>query len=91
VSTDEVYGSLGPDDAPFHEDTPYAPNSPYSASKAGSDHLVRAYHVDGTPSLIINGKYRVTGLAERGIGFPEMVQLTLDLVKQEAEAKKVHK
>src|SRR5277367_1650671 len=43
VSTDEVYGSLGPDDAPFHESTPYAPNSPYSASKASSDHLVRAY------------------------------------------------
>src|ERR1700733_12418479 len=44
VSTDEVYGSLGPHDAPFHEDSPYAPNSPYSASKAASDHLVRAYH-----------------------------------------------
>jgi dTDP-glucose 4,6-dehydratase len=44
VSTDEVYGSLGPRDAPFHELSPYAPNSPYSASKAGSDHLVRAYH-----------------------------------------------
>jgi dTDP-glucose 4,6-dehydratase len=44
VSTDEVYGSLGPNDAPFHEDTPYSPNSPYSASKAASDHLVRAYH-----------------------------------------------
>src|ERR1700677_2720119 len=44
VSTDEVYGSLLPGDAPFHELTPYAPNSPYSASKAGSDHLVRAYH-----------------------------------------------
>jgi dTDP-glucose 4,6-dehydratase len=44
VSTDEVYGSLGPDDAPFHEASPYVPNSPYSASKAGSDHLVRAYH-----------------------------------------------
>jgi dTDP-glucose 4,6-dehydratase len=44
VSTDEVYGSLGPDDAPFHEESPYSPNSPYSASKAGSDHLVRAYH-----------------------------------------------
>ena len=44
VSTDEVYGSLGPKDAPFHETTPYAPNSPYSASKASSDHLVRAYH-----------------------------------------------
>ncbi len=44
VSTDEVYGSLGPTDPPFGERTPYAPNSPYSASKAGSDHLVRAYH-----------------------------------------------
>jgi dTDP-glucose 4,6-dehydratase len=44
VSTDEVYGSLMPGEAPFHESTPYAPNSPYSASKAGSDHLVRAYH-----------------------------------------------
>ena len=44
VSTDEVYGSLGPDDPPFTEYTPYAPNSPYSASKAASDHLVRAYH-----------------------------------------------
>ena len=44
VSTDEVYGSLGPDDPAFSENTPYAPNSPYSASKAASDHLVRAYH-----------------------------------------------
>jgi dTDP-glucose 4,6-dehydratase len=44
VSTDEVYGSLSPTDPPFHEATPYAPNSPYSASKAASDHLVRAYH-----------------------------------------------
>jgi dTDP-glucose 4,6-dehydratase len=44
VSTDEVYGSLGADDPAFHEATPYAPNSPYSASKAASDHLVRAYH-----------------------------------------------
>lgn len=44
VSTDEVFGSLGADDPAFHEQTPYAPNSPYSASKAASDHLVRAYH-----------------------------------------------
>jgi dTDP-glucose 4,6-dehydratase len=44
VSTDEVYGSLGPDDPAFTERTPYAPNSPYSATKAGSDMLVRAYH-----------------------------------------------
>jgi dTDP-glucose 4,6-dehydratase len=44
ISTDEVYGSLGPHDPPFTETTPYAPNSPYSASKAGSDHLARSYH-----------------------------------------------
>ena len=44
ISTDEVYGTLGPEDPPFSETTPYAPNSPYSASKAASDHLVRAYH-----------------------------------------------
>ncbi|MGH8318471.1 MAG: dTDP-glucose 4,6-dehydratase [Steroidobacteraceae bacterium] len=44
VSTDEVYGALAPEDPAFHERTPYAPNSPYSASKAASDHLVRAYH-----------------------------------------------
>lgn len=44
VSTDEVYGSLGSHDPAFREDTPYAPNSPYAASKAASDHLVRAYH-----------------------------------------------
>jgi len=44
VSTDEVYGTLGPDDPPFTEATPYAPNSPYAASKAASDHLVRSYH-----------------------------------------------
>jgi dTDP-glucose 4,6-dehydratase len=44
VSTDEVYGSLAPNDPPFRETTPYAPNSPYSASKAAADHLVRAYH-----------------------------------------------
>lgn len=44
VSTDEVYGTLGADDPAFSEDTQYAPNSPYSASKAASDHLVRSYH-----------------------------------------------
>jgi dTDP-glucose 4,6-dehydratase len=55
VSTDEVYGSLGPDDPAFTETTPYAPNSPYSASKAGSDHLARAYyHTYGMPTLITN-------------------------------------
>jgi dTDP-glucose 4,6-dehydratase len=55
VSTDEVYGSLGSDDPAFSETTPYAPNSPYSASKAGSDHLVRAYwHTYGLPTLTTN-------------------------------------
>ena len=55
VSTDEVYGSLEPDDPPFSETTPYQPNSPYSASKAGSDHLVRAYHhTYGLPTLTTN-------------------------------------
>lgn len=55
VSTDEVYGTLGPDDPAFHENTPYAPNSPYAASKAGSDHLARAYfHTYGLPVLITN-------------------------------------
>lgn len=55
VSTDEVFGSLGPGDAPFREETPYAPNSPYSASKAGSDHLARAYHhTYGLPVITTN-------------------------------------
>lgn len=55
VSTDEVYGSLGPEDAPFSETTAYAPNSPYSASKAASDHLVRAWHhTYGLPVLTTN-------------------------------------
>src|SRR5437868_802229 len=55
VSTDEVYGSLGADDPAFTEETQYAPNSPYSASKAASDHLVRAYfHTYGLPVLTTN-------------------------------------
>ena len=55
VSTDEVYGSLSPDDPPFTETTAYQPNSPYSASKAASDHLVRAYHhTYGLPTLTTN-------------------------------------
>jgi dTDP-glucose 4,6-dehydratase len=55
VSTDEVYGSLGPQDPAFCETTPYAPNSPYSASKAAADHLVRAYHhTYGLPTLTTN-------------------------------------
>jgi dTDP-glucose 4,6-dehydratase len=55
VSTDEVYGSLGAADPAFCETTPYAPNSPYSASKAASDHFVRAYrHTFGLPTLTTN-------------------------------------
>jgi len=55
VSTDEVYGSLGPDDPAFTEETPFAPNSPYAASKASSDHLVRAYHhTYGLPTVTTN-------------------------------------
>lgn len=55
VSTDEVYGTLGADDPAFSETTPYAPNSPYSASKAASDHLVRSYHhTYGMPVLTTN-------------------------------------
>ena len=55
VSTDEVYGTLGPNDPAFSETTAYAPNSPYAASKAGSDHLVRAYfHTFGLPVLTTN-------------------------------------
>ena len=55
VSTDEVFGSLGPEDPAFTEHTPYAPNSPYAASKAASDHLVRAFHETyGLPVLLTN-------------------------------------
>jgi dTDP-glucose 4,6-dehydratase len=55
ISTDEVFGSLEADDRPFTEVTPYAPNSPYAASKASSDHLVRSYfHTYNLPTLITN-------------------------------------
>ena len=55
VSTDEVYGSLGPNDPTFSESNPYAPSSPYAASKAAADHLVRAYrHTYGLPTLVTN-------------------------------------
>ena len=55
ISTDEVFGSLSPDDSAFSETTPYDPRSPYSASKAGSDHLVRAYfHTYGLPVTLTN-------------------------------------
>lgn len=55
ISTDEVYGTLNAEDPPFTEVTPYAPNSPYSASKAGSDHLVRSYlHTYGLPVTTTN-------------------------------------
>jgi len=55
ISTDEVYGTLGPEDPAFTEETPFAPNSPYAASKAASDHLVRSYHhTFGLPTLTTN-------------------------------------
>jgi len=55
ISTDEVYGQLGPSDPPFNENTPYQPRSPYSASKASSDHLVLSYfHTYGLPATISN-------------------------------------
>jgi dTDP-glucose 4,6-dehydratase len=55
ISTDEVYGSLGPQDPAFTEETPYAPNSPYAASKAGADFLVRSYfHTYQFPTMITN-------------------------------------
>ncbi len=55
ISTDEVFGTLSPGDPPWTEETPYAPNSPYAASKAASDHLVRAYmHTYGLPASITN-------------------------------------
>ncbi|MBE9127376.1 MULTISPECIES: dTDP-glucose 4,6-dehydratase [unclassified Coleofasciculus] len=55
ISSDEVFGSLNPESPPFTETTPYSPNSPYAASKAGSDHIVRAYHhTYGLPTLITN-------------------------------------
>jgi len=55
VSTDEVFGALGPDDPPFDEHTPYAPRNPYAATKAASDHLVRAaFHTHGLPITISN-------------------------------------
>jgi len=55
ISTDEVYGTLGPTDAPFCEETPYMPHNPYSASKAAADHLVRTWHdTYGFPTLITN-------------------------------------
>jgi len=55
VSTDEVFGTLSPDDPPFNEETAYSPRSPYAASKAASDHLVRAYHhTYGLPVTISN-------------------------------------
>ena len=55
ISTDEVFGTLAPDDPAFCETTPYAPNSPYAASKAASDHLVRAWHhTYGLQTLTVN-------------------------------------
>lgn len=78
VSTDEVFGSLGPEGL-FREDTPYAPNSPYSASKAASDHLVRAYHhTFGLPTVTTNcsNNYGPYQFPEKLI--PHMILCALD-------------
>lgn len=78
VSTDEVFGSLGAADPMFCETTPYAPNSPYSASKAGSDHLVRAYfHTYGMPVITTNcsNNYGPYQFPEKLL--PLMIQKTL--------------
>jgi dTDP-glucose 4,6-dehydratase len=78
VSTDEVFGSLGLDDPAFNETTPYSPNSPYSASKAGSDHLVRAYHhTYGMPVITTNcsNNYGPYQFPEKLL--PLMIQKTL--------------
>jgi dTDP-glucose 4,6-dehydratase len=79
VSTDEVYGSLADDEPPFTERTPYAPNSPYAASKAAADHLVRAYHrTYGLPVTITNcsNNYGPYQHAEKFI--PTVIQSCLD-------------
>jgi dTDP-glucose 4,6-dehydratase len=79
VSTDEVYGSLRPQDPAFTEETPFAPNSPYAASKAGSDHLVRAFHhTYGMPVLTTNcsNNYGPLQFPEKLI--PLMIQKALE-------------
>ena len=79
VSTDEVYGSLRPQDPAFTEETPFAPNSPYAASKAGSDHLVRAFHhTYGLPVLTTNcsNNYGPLQFPEKLI--PLMIQKALE-------------
>src|SRR5262249_25004902 len=71
VSTDEVYGSLGPSDAAFTESTPYAPNSPYAASNAAADHLVRAYHHTYALPVVgrgLGGGVRAVRRVRRGLG-----------------------
>ena len=68
VSTDEVYGSLG-DEGLFSESTPYDPRSPYSASKASSDHVVRAYHTYGMPIVISNCSNSTAPISSRKSSF----------------------
>jgi len=69
VSTDKVFGSLGPDDPAFTEASPYAPNSPYDASKAAADHLSRAYHhAYGPPVLTVAGAGGIRPSPRRSTG-----------------------
>ena len=82
ISTDEVYGALERDENPFTERSPYSPNSPYAASKAASDHLVRAYgHTYGLPYIITNcsNNYGPNQYPEKFI--PLMISNALDGVK----------
>ena len=71
ISTDEVFGALGPDDPPFDETTPYDPRSPYSASKAASDHLVRAwFHTYGLPTIVSQHRQQLRPVAVPGEADP---------------------
>jgi len=79
ISTDEVYGTLAAGDAAFCETTPYAPNSPYSASKAGSDHLVRAYfHTYGLPVTTTNCSNNYGPFQHREKFIPTVIRACLE-------------
>lgn len=79
ISTDEVYGTLGPDDAPFTESTAYAPNSPYSASKASADHIARAYfHTYGLPVVMTNCSNNYGPFQHREKFIPTVIHACLD-------------
>lgn len=79
ISTDEVYGTLRPDDPPFTETTAYAPNSPYSASKASADHIARAYyHTYGLPVVMTNCSNNYGPFQHREKFIPTVILTCLD-------------